>query len=62
MPCDQANRIHIDGAVKTKQLLLATLAHEMVHQLQHEQGKATHHGKLFQYHAKRIQQLTGLVL
>lgn len=54
MPSEQAGRIHIDGGVRTKQLLLHTLAHEMVHQAQHERNLPLTHGWVFKAYATRF--------
>lgn len=46
-------RIHIDARCKTKQHMLDTLAHEMVHQLQHQRGLPMTHGRFFKAWAKK---------
>lgn len=40
-------RIHVDERVCTRVELIAVIAHEMVHQYQHQNGHAMHHGALF---------------
>ena len=47
-------RLHIDKRCKTKQQVLDTLAHEMVHQLQHERGLGINHGHFFKQQVKRL--------
>lgn len=46
--------IHIDYSVDTKALFINTLAHEMVHQLQHERGLGINHGRFFKQQIKRL--------
>lgn len=47
-------RLHIDKRCKTKQQVLDTLAHEMIHQLQHVLGLPVNHGRFFNTQAKRL--------
>lgn len=47
-------RIHIDTRVKTKRVLICTLAHEMIHQLQDEHGRPTTHGKDFRAWQRKL--------
>ena len=47
-------RLHIDARCNTRRRVINTLAHEMVHQLQHELGVPLTHGKLFKAQAKRL--------
>lgn len=53
-PCDIDPRIHIDARITTRRALLETLAHEMVHQLQHERKLPLTHGRFFKAQAKRF--------
>lgn len=46
-------RIHIDKRCRTKRAILDTLAHEMVHQYQHEAGLPLTHGRTFKAYAKK---------
>jgi hypothetical protein len=46
-------RIHIDTRCHTRQAILDTLAHEMVHQHQHKLGVPLTHGRLFKAFAKK---------
>lgn len=46
-------RIHIDSRCRVRQAILDTLAHEMVHQYQHEHGLPLTHGRLFKAFAKK---------
>jgi hypothetical protein len=55
------HRIHIDTRANTRHHVLSTLVHEMVHQLQDEQGKPLTHGRLFKQYAKRFSK-HGLLL
>jgi hypothetical protein len=48
--------LHIDKRCKTRAEVINTLAHEMIHQLQHERGLNVNHGKFFKLQAKRLQQ------
>jgi len=47
-------RLHVDSRCKTKQAVIDTLAHEMIHQLQHKLGLPLTHGKFFKAQAKRL--------
>lgn len=46
--------IHIDARIKTRKALIDTLAHEMIHQFQHQQRKPTTHNAMFKRMAKRF--------
>jgi Zn-dependent peptidase ImmA (M78 family) len=46
--------LHIDSRCKTRADIINTLAHEMVHQLQHQRGLPVNHGKFFKRQAKRL--------
>jgi SprT-like family len=46
--------IHIDRAVKRRDDLLSTMAHEMVHQWQHQAGRHMGHGPDFQRWKARL--------
>lgn len=47
-------RIHIDARCTIRRRVINTLAHEMVHQYQHELGVPLTHGKFFKAQAKRL--------
>ena len=47
-------RLHIDERCLTKGRFLNTLAHEMVHQYQHEHKLPLTHGRFFKAEAKRL--------
>ncbi len=53
-------RISIDPAETTRAGLLGTLAHEMVHQHQHQHGWPMDHGQSFEHWRVPILGLTGL--
>ena len=46
--------IHVDARCRTKQHILDTLAHEMVHQLQHKRKLPLTHGRFFNAQVKRL--------
>ena len=54
MPDEQSGTIHLDSRIKDKGMLINTLAHEMVHQMQHELGLPLTHGSYFKKQAARI--------
>ena len=53
---DDEPSLHIDKRCKTRAEVINTLAHEMIHQLQHERGLSVNHGTFFKAQAKRLQQ------
>lgn len=56
-------RIHIETSPYWLRCdLLATLAHEMVHQYQHQNGLPMTHGKSFKQWAAPIRRTTGLTI
>lgn len=56
-------RINVDpGYCTTRGGMLATLAHEMVHQRQHQTGLAMTHGDSFEQWREPILGLTGLTI
>lgn len=59
---NRRGHIHIDTRVNTRGGMLGTLAHEMVHQYQHQHGQPTTHGKAFTRWAKPILTQTGLYI
>jgi hypothetical protein len=56
------SRIHIDNRNHTRAGMLGTLAHEMVHQYQHQNGLAMNHGETFERWSDPILGLTGLII
>lgn len=52
-PDEQSPYINIDPRVTTRGMFIATLAHEMVHQLQHQRGLPLTHGRFFKAQAKK---------
>ena len=52
-PDEQVPYINIDPMVITKGMFIATMAHEMVHQLQHQRGLPLTHGRFFKANAKK---------
>ena len=54
LPDHYGPRLHIDARCLTKGRFLNTLAHEMVHQYQHELGLPLTHGAFFKEQAKRL--------
>lgn len=55
-------RIHIDSNLCTNVgALLATMAHEMIHQWQDQTNRPVNHGNLFRSKAAEIKRRTGLV-
>ncbi len=53
-------RIHIDARADTRGCMLATLAHEMIHQWQHQHGLDMTHGDVFKGWAEVLRIKTGL--
>ena len=55
-------KVHIvvDSFAGTRAMMLAILAHEMIHQYQHQHGQAMTHGESFQEWADWLHDLTGL--
>jgi hypothetical protein len=51
---DYEPRLHVDSRCKTKQHILDTLAHEMIHALQHKRRLPLTHGRFFNQQAKRL--------
>jgi hypothetical protein len=51
--------IWIDPMCNTKALLIGTLAHEMIHQLQWQRSRPLDHGKFFQVQARRLRAALG---
>lgn len=54
VPCEDTPTIHISSNIKSRGLLIATLAHEMVHQHQDKQGLPLTHGSYFKKYASRF--------
>lgn len=55
-------RIHLDPCNETRQGMLATLAHEMVHQYQHQHGFAMNHGETFAQWSEHVLGTTTLTI
>ena len=53
---DDEPSLHIDKRCKTRAEVINTLAHEMIHQLQHERELSVNHGAFFKAQVKRLQQ------
>ena len=54
VPSEDAPSIHVSSIIKTRKLLLETLAHEMVHQWQHQHKLPLTHGPLFKRYAAKF--------
>lgn len=55
-------RIHIDPRCQTLESIMATMAHEMIHQLQDHTGRPTHHGNYFRSWGAQIKKQTGIIV
>lgn len=55
-------RIHVSEKDMSKQMLIATIAHEMVHQLQYQHGIPMTHGDFFQQWAVKVKTTTGITI
>lgn len=55
-------RIHIDRQADTRGCMLATMAHEMIHQWQHQHGLEMTHGDVFKGWAEVVRVKTGLTV
>lgn len=53
-------RIHVDARIKTRGGMLSTLAHEMIHQWQHQHDLDMTHGDVFKGWAEVVRIKTGL--
>lgn len=56
------SRIHLGPLNDTRKSFLATLAHEMVHQWQHQNGLPLKHGHTFTRWSRPIRRKTGLLI
>lgn len=58
----QRVRLHISNSITTRQAMLATLAHEMVHQYQYQNDLPMTHGETFLAWEAPIKLITGLTI
>jgi len=55
-------RLVLDPGLSTRAAVLATLAHEMIHQWQHQSGEPLTHGDVFRSWGALVYALTGLTV